>query len=465
MFTRSFLFAWMGAVLLPGCYAASSSSIDAGSDAGRAAVPVDAAVDAAVGAVADEDAATVDAPVVEGPGVVSLMRSAPSEETCPEWDVPAHPSPEVPEGTPDGAQPLWQHSDPLDGYIGNIGLAPDGSIRVLGPRATTFLRINRDGTVAWSRNVGRETYTWAIAPDGSIFGAGNVGGEWGHRLIHLGPDGTMVGTYEFDVSTPGIYDITFGPLGRVYVSKGSLVALCRTDRIDWEMTASLATGLEVGFGGGVVDGEGMLITGVAGTTRAARISGEGILLEWMGSDRPVGLYPERAAAVITSVFGTRAILYSIVNFEWMEESTIAAPGQPPINRTLARHFDGLGRLISMDGTRETGWLWEQGDGSVVHTTQLCDSVKPVFLDDGGVLCTGYAAGGAIALRRLSPEGSVIWERVLPEVASGDLNLDVDGRLTYVTWNGTSSVVRSAQTNVRPARGHWGEVNGTMRYTR
>jgi hypothetical protein len=72
-------------------------------------------------------------------------------------------------------QPLWQHSDPVDGYIGNIGLAPDGSIRVLGPRVTTFLRIERDGTVAWSRDVGAQSYIWAIAPDGSVFGAFNDG--------------------------------------------------------------------------------------------------------------------------------------------------------------------------------------------------------------------------------------------------------------------------------------------------
>jgi hypothetical protein len=208
---------------------------------------------------------------------------------------------------------------------------------------------------------------------------------------------------------------------------------------------------------------------MAGATRAARISEDGALLEWMGDDRPLGMHPERAYSVITSVFGTRAILFSVVDDTWMEESTLAVPGLPPVNRLLLRHFDARGRLISADGTRANGWLWEQGDGTVVHTEQVCSHpASPVFLEDGGLLCFGFGESRTgNVLRRLSAEGRVVWEDAsLPRMANVLLTLDVDGHLTYVAAiDDTRSEVRSMQTNMRPARGHWGEANELTRYMR
>ena len=444
MFTRGFVFAWLGAALLPGCYA-SSGDVDV--DAGGDATGTDARVDAG------------------SQPRVSLQRSTPSDDSCRAWDVLVHPSPTVPAGTPDGVQPLWQHRDPLDGYVGDIGVALDGSIRVLGPRATTFLRINRDGTEAWSRDVGAQAYVWSIAPDGSIFAVSSEDGDYGHRVVHLAPDGTIVGAYDFDASGPGIESISFGAGGRVYVSNGSLVALCRTDHVDWEMTASMASGGVALMSAPVVDSVGAVLVSVTGTTRVARISEEGILLEWIGDDRPEGPRPEAALGKVTSLFQTRAIVYSMVDGTWMDETTIAAPGEPPVNRLHADQFDGLGRIISSDGLRGGGWLWEQGDGSVVHTGPLCGFYNVLALADGGVLCVDSQLAGNV-LRRVSPEGRVVWEHLVPERAS-NLVLDVDGRLTFAaaTDGGLHSEVRSVQTNLRPAPGHWGYLEANRRSAR
>lgn len=398
--------------------------------------------------------------VLDREEAIALSHERRSADACPEWEEPVHPSPTVPPGALDRAVPLFRHRDEADPYMGDARFAPDGSIRLLGPSARTFVRIDRDGSIGWERDLGAGGSIWALAPDGSIFVAPSREPELRPRLLRILPDGTLA-TTELEVAPGsfglGIVQIGFGPHGRVYLSNGSLLATCQGARVDWELSAFGVDRDARHLSSFVVDEVGDVLVTVGGVTRVLRISAEGERLEWMGTGiRSSAIDPDWAGALVTAVFGTRALIWAqIDSTRWMS-SSIASPGEESTDSPDTLMIDGLGRLIRTDRTtRRAVWIWEQGDAPAVSIQLPCaEPLGPTFLEDGGVLC--YAGDPSHAtLRRVAPDGRVLWDFPVDH-AVAFVDLDLDGRVVFGEQTGPygETTLHVVQTTARPANAHW-----------
>ncbi len=123
------------------------------------------------------------------------------------------------------------------------------------------------------------------------------------------------------------------------------------------------------------------------------------------------------------MLGTRAIIVAQHSSGRRYPSLIAPGAEPIVLDEWVMTIDALGRLITLDGTRSGGWLWERGDGTSAHTRLLCDSLTPsVHLEDGGLLCTS-----GLRLVRLAPEATVAF--ALPVTSPvNSISLDVSRRV-------------------------------------
>lgn len=408
--------------------------------------------------------------VVDPDEPVALAHSRGSEEACAEWDEPAHPSPTVPVGVLHGAVPLFRHRDEGDPYMGDARFASDGSIRLLGPSARTFVRIDRDGSVAWERDVGGWGYVWSLAPDGSIFVAPSDERDVRERLLRILPDGTLV-TAELAVEVGplglGINEIGIGPHGRVYLSNGSLIATCQGTSVEWQLSAFDLDGDARYLANLVVDESAAILLTVGGLTRALRISPAGERLQWMGmAIRSAAIDPMWTGTNVTAVFGTRAVVWARIDSSGWLSSSLASAGEEPINSPDTVAIDGLGRVIRADrSTRRGGWIWEQGDA--VRTIELpcVEPGPPTFLEDGGLLC--YAGDPTHAsLRRVGPDGRVLWD-FAAEHEIAFVEVDLDGRVLFGERTGSQgqTTLHVVQTSARPANGHWASGRPRTRWAR
>lgn len=428
--------------------------------------------DADGAAVTARDAERPDADLVlDSDEAVALVHTRRSGEACAEWEEPAHPSPFVPTGARDEVIPLFRHRDEADPYVGDARFASDGSIRLLGPSARRFVRIDRDGTVAWERDVGGWGYVWVLAPDGSIFVAPSDERDTRQRLLRILPDGTLAATelaVEPGPYRSGIGEIGVGPHGRLYLSNGSLLATCQGAHVEWELSAFGVDGDARHVNNLVVDEAGAVLVTVGGVTRALRISQTGERLQWMGTGvRSPDIDPMWAAGIVTTVHGSRAVIWAqIDSMGWMS-SSLATPGQEPIDSPVTIAIDGLGRVIRGDATtRRNEWIWEQGDAPAVTIDGPCEgSTGPTFLEDGGLLC--YAGHPSHAmLRRVGPDGRVLWD-VPVDHDIPFIQVDLDGRVLFGERTGPygETTLHVVQSTARPANGHWANGQPWTRWAR
>lgn len=434
--------ALLAAAMACGCYGTSSAEPD---------VPL---ADAGVSFETTDAADDVDAPRLVVEPAIEISYVEPSGD-CAEWEEPTHPSPIVPEGAEEMPRLLWTYRNDDEPYVGLAHLASDGSLRVLGPRARSFVRLERDGSIAWQVDPGGYGYIAAVAPDGSLFVA--PGDEEGRHpsVVQIDSGGRIVFERTFGASSYGTGAITVGPRGRVYLTHdGTVIATCRGVPV-WSLTARSVSGAARDLAVSAVDAEGAVLVATSGVGRILRVSPDGREQEWLGSPwtLPVtGDQPVIAGA--RAVHGTRALVWA--SHIDRVSSSFAVPGEAPVPAPGVIALDGLGRSVvwGIDDSRSESWLWEQDDGSFATLAEPCGAM--VMTDDGGAVCGGPYND---VLRRVDGATRIAWELPLVEGTVTTMVLDLDGRLIVTEERGPlgDGAVRVFQTRLRPPRGYWQDV--------
>lgn len=484
---RSFRRLLPALLVLSGC--SSGSELDGGEDAGTD-VPADAPL-----RDVPRDTSWDGGPAPEWR--VELVPGPAFGATCADWVEAAHPHP-TPDLAPAGAPRVLWEWDPADDplvqalprFLGHtttgLAISPTGTVWAYAPDGSAVVGIGRDGRARWlvelaggdpevNGVLGRPP---AVAPDGTGF----VAYRSPRTLARIDDDGRTLSSFALGVGlleAPSIASVAIGPSGRVYVRdawlpsglppQSHLVALCHGQDLIWELRIlrrELGGDWEHAGPTGVrVLEDGRLIASVAYT-------GDLWLIDEDGSAALAGADPSVVLGNVSTMrdaVSDRIILQDDVapDVVWARAASLAS------GRTWEDHsgansfywFDGLSRIwrARTDATGGAFALSILGTGS--EATDLgpagfCRRAFPVFVSDGGVLCTDGVPGEA-AVARLGASGEDLWRLVLGEPGAGLLEIahDIDGRI-YGVLTGPASTdaygpygrIVAIQSDVTPPRG-------------